>query len=123
MVLILTCQLPFNGDNEETLLENMMSNTKDFSEDNWKNSLAPRSRALIESFLSATCKKRISAQSAFEHEWFQHSTSSESDEAQSPVDQTHVQTKSEMLYKFNTLSLLKKAVLTALIQNKMMTRE
>ena len=70
MVLMLTCQLPFNGENEEALLENMITNTKDFSEENWNNQLSANSRDLIERLLRSNCKKRIQAKQAVEHEWF-----------------------------------------------------
>lgn len=70
MVLMLTCQLPFNGENEEALLENMITNTKDFSEYNWNNQLSASARDLIERLLRSNCKKRIQAKQAVEHEWF-----------------------------------------------------
>ena len=56
---MMTCKLPFNGENEDVLLDNMMTNTKDFSEYEWTSQISESVMDLIEKMLRASGKKRI----------------------------------------------------------------
>lgn len=69
LYIMLSGYLPFPGESEEEILENILKGEIKFSESVWKN-VSESAIHLISMMLSRKYKTRISAKGALEHEWF-----------------------------------------------------
>lgn len=108
MYMLLTNEIPFDGQSDAEILKNIVSfRVFSFQQASWK----PRSLAamdLVKKLCEVDFERRISAEQAIEHEWIQKN-------AQYVVRKEAIQKALRSFMNFKSVQLLQKAVLNYMV--------